>query len=64
MQIGGVSVFGLPDELPKYIDAHLLTLPWVVVGGGSRSIKIRVAYQGLTLIPNAVAIEGLANPIA
>jgi prolyl-tRNA editing enzyme YbaK/EbsC (Cys-tRNA(Pro) deacylase) len=64
MQIGGVSIFGLPDELPKFIDSRLLALPWAVVGGGSRSMKIRVAPEASSLVPSASVIEGLALPIA
>src|ERR1700730_10435858 len=37
MMIGGVPPFGLPDHLPLYIDARVMTQPTVVIGGGSRS---------------------------
>ncbi len=58
MMMGGVTVFGLPPDLPVYIDAAVMRAPTVVVGGGSRSCKIRVAPEVLRRIPNAVVVEG------
>lgn len=58
--IGGVSVFGLPESLPLYIDARVMTRSRVIVGGGSRSSKIRIAPAELGKLPNAQIIEGLA----
>ena len=60
MLIGGVTLFGLPDELPKYIDPSLLALPAVVIGGGSRSCKLRLAPGELRKIPGLEVVEGLA----
>lgn len=60
MLIGGVSVFGLPDDLPVWIDSRVMDVPWAVVGGGSRSIKIRLAPEDLTRLPTARVVEGLA----
>ena len=61
MMIGGVTPFGLPDELPLYIDAHVMTEDTVVIGGGSRSMKIRLAPAGLLRLPGARVVEGLAS---
>ena len=60
MLIGGVTMFGLPDDLPKYIDPSLLTLPEVVIGGGSRSCKLRLAPAELRKLPSLQVVEGLA----
>ena len=46
MMIGGVTPFGLPDDLPLYIDARVMSQATVVIGGGSRSMKIRLAPAG------------------
>ncbi len=62
MMIGGVTPFGLPDDLPLYLDARVLTRPSVVIGGGSRSLKIRLTPSALLLIAGAQVVEGLANP--
>jgi prolyl-tRNA editing enzyme YbaK/EbsC (Cys-tRNA(Pro) deacylase) len=63
MMIGGVTPFGLPDDLPLYVDARVMTQESVVVGGGSRSLKIRLAPAGLLRIPGSTVIEGLANVV-
>ena len=60
MMMGGVTVFGLPPEIPVFIDSAVLQARSVVVGGGSRSSKIRVAPEVLRRIPNVSVIEGLA----
>ncbi len=59
MMIGGVTPFGLPSDLPLYIDAAIEGLDYIVVGGGSRSQKLKVAPAAITTLPNAKVIEGL-----
>ena len=61
MMIGGVTPFGLPEDLPLYIDGHVMTQDTVVIGGGSRSMKIKLAPAGLLRLPGARVIEGLAG---
>jgi prolyl-tRNA editing enzyme YbaK/EbsC (Cys-tRNA(Pro) deacylase) len=61
MMIGGVTPFGLPEHLPLYIDAQVMAQDSVVVGGGTRSMKIRLAPGGLLRLPGARVVEGLAN---
>jgi prolyl-tRNA editing enzyme YbaK/EbsC (Cys-tRNA(Pro) deacylase) len=63
MMIGGVTPFGLPDDLPLYVDARVMAQESVVIGGGSRSMKIRLAPSGLLQIPGSRVIEGLANEV-
>jgi prolyl-tRNA editing enzyme YbaK/EbsC (Cys-tRNA(Pro) deacylase) len=62
MEIGGVTPFGLPAEMPLWIDAAVMGRERVIVGGGSRSIKIRVAPQALAGLPGAVVVDDLATP--
>ena len=61
--IGGVTVFALPADLPIWIDARVLTRDRVIVGGGSRACKVLVSPQALAALPNAVIVDGLANPV-
>ena len=61
MMMGGVTVFGLPPDMPIFIDSAVLSARSVVIGGGSRSMKIRLAPDALARIPNARVIEGLAR---
>jgi prolyl-tRNA editing enzyme YbaK/EbsC (Cys-tRNA(Pro) deacylase) len=43
MQMGGVTPFALPAELPLYVDARIMQLHWVILGGGGRGLKIKLA---------------------
>ena len=60
MMIGGVTPFALPRGLALWIDAAVMARAAVVVGGGSRSLKIRVAPAALAQLPNAEVVDGLA----
>lgn len=61
MEIGGVTVFGLPETLPIWIDARVMARERVVVGGGSRWWKVILAPSDLLRIPGASVVEGLAT---
>jgi len=60
MMLGGVTVFALPSDLPIYVDDRLMELPWVILGSGSRSSKIKIAPEVFRRIPNATIVPGLA----
>ena len=60
MIIGGVTPFGLPGDLACYIDERIMGLDWVIVGGGSRSQKVRVAPAVLAALPNSEVIDDLS----
>ena len=62
MEIGGVTAFGLPAELPVLIDAAVMARERIVLGGGSRSWKVIAPPAILRTIPAAEVIEGLAAP--
>lgn len=61
MMIGGVTVLALPGDVPVWIDGRVMARPTVVVGGGSRSMKVRVAPDALARISGAEVVEGLAR---
>jgi len=61
MEIGGVTVFGLPAALPIWIDARVMTRERVVLGGGSRSWKVVLAPAGLLALTGVEVVEGLAK---
>jgi prolyl-tRNA editing enzyme YbaK/EbsC (Cys-tRNA(Pro) deacylase) len=62
MEIGGVTAFGLPPDLPVLVDAAVMARERIVLGGGSRSWKVIAPPSILTTIPTAEVVEGLANP--
>ena len=63
MEIGGVTPFGLPEGLPVYVDARIMSLDEILVGGGNRSTKISVNPEVFDRMPSVSVIEGLANPL-
>ena len=60
-EIGGVTVFGLPDELPVWVDAGVLDRDWVIVGAGSRSAKIKLDPSQFRELQGFQIVEGLAK---
>jgi prolyl-tRNA editing enzyme YbaK/EbsC (Cys-tRNA(Pro) deacylase) len=60
MEIGGVTVFGLPPQLPIWIDSRVLERERIVLGGGSRSFKVIAAPEILLKLPGAEVVPGLA----
>jgi prolyl-tRNA editing enzyme YbaK/EbsC (Cys-tRNA(Pro) deacylase) len=61
MEIGGVTPFGLPDNLPIYVDAAVMDQAEVVTGGGNRSSKVILDPQELQKVPNVQVVDGLAK---
>jgi prolyl-tRNA editing enzyme YbaK/EbsC (Cys-tRNA(Pro) deacylase) len=61
MEIGGVTVFGLPAELPIWVDARVVEREQIVVGGGSRSWKVLLPGSQIVRIPGTVVVDGLAT---
>jgi prolyl-tRNA editing enzyme YbaK/EbsC (Cys-tRNA(Pro) deacylase) len=62
MAIGGVTAFGLPADLPLWVDAAVMERERIVLGGGSRSWKVLAPPSILQTLPNVEIVEGLANP--
>jgi prolyl-tRNA editing enzyme YbaK/EbsC (Cys-tRNA(Pro) deacylase) len=61
MEIGGVTPFGLPDEVPILVDARVMEPSWVILGGGNRSSKLKLAPDALRALPSVRVVEGLAG---
>ena len=60
MMIGGVTLLALPPELPIYVDERIMALDYVILGGGSRSSKLKLAPDVLRRVPNVRVVPGLA----
>ncbi|CAN5872123.1 YbaK/EbsC family protein [soil metagenome] len=54
---GGVTPVGLPDDVPLFIDAPIAELDRVIIGGGGRSVKLRIATAALIALPGAQVME-------
>ncbi|ETX00843.1 MAG: hypothetical protein ETSY1_09650 [Candidatus Entotheonella factor] len=48
MQVGGVTPFALPEGLPLYVDERIMGLDWVILGGGGRDTKVKIAPEVFT----------------
>lgn len=61
MMIGGVTAPGV-DNIPIYVDAAVMDVPEVVMGGGNRSSKLVLDPQELIKLPNVEIVGNLAKP--
>ena len=61
MEMGGVTVFGLPADLPIWVDSRVMARERIVLGGGSRSWKVIAAPSILGELPRVGVVEGLAT---
>ncbi|MHB8575085.1 MAG: YbaK/EbsC family protein [Dehalococcoidia bacterium] len=60
MELGGVTVFGLPADLPLWVDSRVLQRERIVLGGGDRSCKVAAAPAILLALPNVEVLDDLA----
>lgn len=63
MAFGAVTPFGMPSDIPIYVDSAVMACPWVIVGAGDRAAKVKVSPEAITALPQAQVEEGLATPI-
>lgn len=64
MEIGGVTVFGLPKEVPVWIDSQVLTSDWVIIGAGSRSAKIKLDPGQFVGLDGVEIVDDLAFTVS
>lgn len=63
MVMGGVTPFGRPDDMPLFVDAAVTSHPWVVIGGGSRDMKVKLDPEVFSRLPGSSIVDGLAAEI-
>jgi prolyl-tRNA editing enzyme YbaK/EbsC (Cys-tRNA(Pro) deacylase) len=61
MSLGGVTAFGLPPELPLWIDTRVMERERVILGAGNRHWKVIAAPGFLATLPGAEVVDGLAR---
>ena len=64
MEIGGVTIFGLPDALPVWVDPRVIDNDWIVIGAGSRTAKIRLDPNQLVGLEGFEVVEDLALDVS
>jgi prolyl-tRNA editing enzyme YbaK/EbsC (Cys-tRNA(Pro) deacylase) len=60
-EIGGVTIFGLPEGLEVWLDSRVRDCERIVVGAGSRSAKIRLDPAQLVGLDRYEFVDDLAN---
>jgi prolyl-tRNA editing enzyme YbaK/EbsC (Cys-tRNA(Pro) deacylase) len=63
MKVGGVTPFGIPLDVPMYVDSRVMACDWIILGSGNRDAKIKIDPAVFGEIPNAQVIENLAMEI-
>lgn len=63
MEVGGLTPFGLPEGVPLWVDRRVFDAVWVIVGGGGRNYKVKLAPQAL-LVAGGRSIDDLAVALA
>src|SRR4051812_8781170 len=61
MQIGGVTVFGLPAELPIWVGSRGMMRDRIVLGGGSRAWEGIAGPAILQALPGVEVVDDLAT---
>ena len=59
MEIGGVTIFGLPPSIPVWVDSRVTDLDWIIVGAGSRSAKLKLDPAQLLGLDGFEVVEDL-----
>jgi prolyl-tRNA editing enzyme YbaK/EbsC (Cys-tRNA(Pro) deacylase) len=62
MMIGGVTPFGLPGDIPIYVDEAIDGLDYVILGSGSRSTKVKMPGAEFAKVPGAEFMPELSVP--
>jgi prolyl-tRNA editing enzyme YbaK/EbsC (Cys-tRNA(Pro) deacylase) len=60
-EIGGVTIFGIPDSIPVWVDSRVVDRDWVIVGAGSRSAKIKLDPSQLRDLDGFEIVDDLAK---
>ncbi len=61
MELGGVTPLALPAGLPIWIDQRVMEQDYVILGGGNRSTKIKIAPAIFLQTSETTVIEDLAT---
>ncbi len=61
MEYGGVTAFGLPDDVRVYVDSRVMDCEQIIMGGGNRSSKLILSPNELRKLLTMQIIEDLAK---
>jgi len=60
MLIGGVTAFGLPRDIPIFVDEAIMNLDYIILGSGSRSSKIKTTPEIFRHLKGATIVSHLS----
>ena len=60
MLLVGVTLFGLPIDIPVYVDERIRSVEYFIVGFGDRSSKLKITASDLGKVPNLMFVSSLA----
>ncbi|MBX2823139.1 MAG: hypothetical protein KTR33_00330 [Gammaproteobacteria bacterium] len=60
MELGGVTPFALPVNIPIWIDERVMACTEIVLGGGNRESKLVLPPQELLKVPGLEVVTDLA----
>ena len=64
MEIGGVTPIGLPTGVPVWVEASVMSLDYIILGGGNRISKLKVPPAVFELIDGCEIVEAAASLIS
>ncbi len=64
MAIGGVTPVGLPAHLPLWVDQAVMERETIILGGASRSMKLKIAPSVFAHTANTEIVPQLARPLS
>lgn len=59
---GGVTPLALPDDVPVFVDAPIMALDRVILGGGGRRLKLRLRPAALAAL-RQVTVAEISRPV-
>ena len=62
MEIGGVTPIGLPPGLRVWVEATVMDLDYIILGGGNRTSKLKVPPAIFGMLPDCDIVAELAKP--
>ncbi|MDA3015358.1 MAG: hypothetical protein O2925_07765 [Actinomycetota bacterium] len=62
MIMGGVTPFGLPAGIPVWVDSAVVDRERIIMGGGSRALKLLLPPKTLIDLDAVEVVEQLARP--
>jgi prolyl-tRNA editing enzyme YbaK/EbsC (Cys-tRNA(Pro) deacylase) len=59
---GGITPVGLPEDVPVFVDAPIMALDRVIIGGGSRRLKLRLQPKSLEVLAHVAVADISREP--